>query len=182
MTGIIEKIPDGLAKTVASNMEPGEAIVFQLKGAFKEALICTDRRVIIVKSGFMTGQIFGTDLFQLSYASVASAQVKFHLLTGYFEVSAGGMQNTEKSYWSQNRNLDAKRAPNCVSTNSRNQSTRFQAAASFIMKKSGEARTVGAPVSGADVAGSLDRLWTLKQQGALSQSEYEAAKTRLLAG
>jgi hypothetical protein len=133
MEGIIETIPSGLKKSVTATLAPGERIFFQLKGAFKEALVCTDRRVIIAKSGFMTGQIFGSDIFQLSYAGVASAQVKFYLITGYFEVSAGGVQNTEKSYWATGPgNRNASRSPNCISLNRRNMLPKFQQAASFI--------------------------------------------------
>ena len=54
---------------------------------------------MIVKSGFMTGQMFGSSVFQLPYGGIASAEVKYRILSGYFEVSAGGMQNTAKSYW-----------------------------------------------------------------------------------
>ena len=47
----------------------------------------------------MTGQILGTDTFQCPYSMVAGAEVRFHLLTGYFDLSTGGMQNTPKSFW-----------------------------------------------------------------------------------
>ena len=94
-----QALPDALEKVVQKNLATGETVLVRLKGAVKEALICTDRRVMIVKSGFMTGQMFGSSVFQLPYGGIASAEVKYRILSGYFEVSAGGMQNTAKSYW-----------------------------------------------------------------------------------
>jgi hypothetical protein len=185
MVGIIEGIPGGLEKVVNSNLIKGEAVIYRLKGAWKEALVCTNNRVMIAKKGFMTGQIFGSDVFQLSYGSVASAQVKFHLLTGYFEVSAGGVQNTQKSYWNTGSgNANPSRSPNCVSLNSRTQADKFRQAAAFIMDQGGRMRTSnGAATSTtSDIATSLEKLWTLKSQGALSEAEYQTAKANLLAG
>jgi len=62
----------------------------------------------------MTGQLFGTDLFQCPYANIAGAQVVFNLVTGYFELSAGGMQNTRKSFWVSDHNVSAAKAPAVV--------------------------------------------------------------------
>ncbi len=90
-------------------------MVVQLKGAFTEALICTDFRVLIIKGGRMTGQVFGTDTFQCNYLNIAAAEVRFHLVTGYFELSMGGMQNTPKSFWQVSKKPTAARASNCVS-------------------------------------------------------------------
>ena len=93
----------------------GETILVQLKGAFNEALVCTSRRVMIAKSGFMTGQMFGSDVFQVPYGNITSAEVKYGIMSGYFQVSAGGVQNTVKSYWSTGRESSPRKAPNCVS-------------------------------------------------------------------
>jgi hypothetical protein len=94
---MIEQIPDRLERTLRQTLAPGERVFIKLKGAFQESLVCTDTRVLILKGGWMTGQIFGTDTFQLPYSMVAGAEVNFHLLTGYFELSTGGMQGTPKS-------------------------------------------------------------------------------------
>ena len=96
---MIEQIPDRLERTLRQTLMPNERVLVKLKGAFKEALVCTDTRVLIMKGGWMTGQILGTDTFQCPYSMVAGAEVRFHLLTGYFELSTGGMQNSPKSFW-----------------------------------------------------------------------------------
>jgi hypothetical protein len=180
MSDLIEQIPSALERVVRKILVQNEAIRLQLKGAFKEALVCTDRRVMIAKSGFMTGNTFGSDVFQLPYSNVASAQVKKHLLTGYFEISAGGVQNTRKSYWSQDRNTSASQAPNCISLVGADDTNKFRTACAFIMDQHTQAISGVARVSSSEVSVDLDRLWKLKTEGALSQAEYEAAKRKLL--
>jgi hypothetical protein len=179
-TFLEQRLPATLEKVVQKNLATGEEVFIRLKGAFKEALICTDQRVMIIKSGFMTGQMFGSDVFQLPYRGIASAEVKYRILSGYFQISAGGMQNTAKSYWSSERSTNPSKAPNCVSLNSRLQATNFRSACAFIMEHIEQTRRVPSP-SESDVAASLGQLWKLRTEGAISQSEYEAAKERLLA-
>ena len=73
---MIEQIPDRLERTLRQTLCPNERVFVKLKGAFKEALVCTDTRVLILKGGWMTGQIFGTDTFQCPYSMVAGAEVR----------------------------------------------------------------------------------------------------------
>lgn len=184
---LIEELPAKIEATLAEMLGQGESVLVKLKGAFKEALICTDSRIIILKSGFMTGQVFGTDAFQQPYSAISGVQVKYNLMSGYFEVSAGGMQNSAKSYWSSDKNADPSKAPNCVSLNSKAQKLNFQAAASFITNKLGEMR-MGAPreatqLSGSpqdDVLAALEKLGALKDAGILTDDEFASKKAELL--
>lgn len=112
---MIEPIPERLDGMLRQTLAPGERVFVQLRGAFTEALVCTDFRVLILKGGWMTGQFFGTNTFQCPYANIAGVEVKFQLVTGYFELSAGGMQNTPKSFWRSENKPRAAHALNCVS-------------------------------------------------------------------
>ena len=128
---LIERIPERLEKKLAALLEPGETVCIKLRGRFQEALVCTDRRLLVLKTGYMTGHVFGTNVFQVAYRNVTSAQVNTHLITGYLEVSAGGVQNVPASYWGQGNN-NAQRRDNCVSLGRRHFQT-FQRAAGFIV-------------------------------------------------
>jgi hypothetical protein len=86
------------------------------------------------------GQLFGTDTFQCPYTNIAGVEVKFHLFTGYFELSAGGMQNTNRSFWNTDRKVNAAKAPNCVSISGRQQANKFRQACAFIMARAAEGR------------------------------------------
>ena len=182
----IEKLPERIEKALAELLRTGETVHIKIKGAFKEGLVCTDSRVIILKGGFMTGQMFGTSTFQQPYSNIAGVQVKFSLLTGYFELSAGGMQNTAKSFWSENPSTDPAKAPNSISINSKAMAQKFRDAGAFILERSEVARTgrapPAAPADGKDaVLSALERLAKLREGGALSDAEFEEKKRELLA-
>jgi hypothetical protein len=172
---MIEAIPDQLERALRQAPSPSEQVFVKLRGAFKESLVCTSPRVMILKGGVMTGQIFGTDMFQCPYANVAGAQVNFHLLTGYFELSAGGMQNTRKSFWNSDKNVSAAKAPNCVAISGRDRADKFRQACAFIMQRV----SCGAGVGG-DALGTLERLAKLRDAGVISTAEFNSKKAEIL--
>ena len=183
---LIDALPGGLERKLRQILAAAEPIEVQLKGVWNEVLVCTDRRVLILKSGFMTGQVFGSNAFQLPYANVTGVEVKFHLLTGYFELSAGGMQNTDKSYWSSDKSTNSAKAPNCVTLNSRAQAARFRSACTFILEMAHASRhpQAAAPLAAppAETAASaIERLWKLHTDGAISPAEFETMKRDALA-
>ena len=135
---MIEPIADKLERALGAALSPTEQVFIKLRGTFKEALVCTSTRVIILKAGWMTGQIFGTDMFQCPYVNVAGAEVNFHLLTGYFELSTGGMQGTPKSFWQGGSKPTAAKAPNCVSISGSEMAQKFRQACAFIMQIAGQ--------------------------------------------
>ena len=181
---LIEVLPDSLQDALSRLLLPGEQVLAKLKGAFKEGLVCTDHRVIILKGGFMTGQMFGANAYQQTYSAVAGVQVKYTIMSGYFELSAGGMQNTAKSYWSSDKNADPAKAPNCVSLNSKPQAEKFREAASLILSKVDEARRGGIGADAAKpqdgVLEALEKLGQLRGSGVLTDGEFAAKKAELL--
>jgi len=176
---LIWNLPGRLSRIVQENLTPGEQVIVKLKGVFNEALVCTERRVMVIKSGFMTGNTFGSDIFQVPYANITGAQVNAHLLTGYFEVSAGGIRNQPKSYWQTDKNSPEK-SPNCVSLN-RGLFTPFRAASNLIIERVYRAH---APQNASDNPPTgtvlLEHLAKLRDAGILSDAEFEAKKTEIL--
>ncbi len=132
---MLEPLPEKLERALSRTLAPNEQVFIKLRGAFKEALVCTSLRIIILKAGWMTGQLFGTGMFQCPYANVAGAQINFRVLTGYFELSTGGMQNTPKSFWKTDQGISAAKAPNCVTISGPRHAEMFQDACTFIMAR-----------------------------------------------
>jgi hypothetical protein len=176
---MIEPIPNNLEAALRQALGSGEQVFVKLRGTYKEALVCTSTRVIILKAGWMTGQLFGTDMFQCPYSNVAGAQVNFHLLTGYFELSAGGMQNSPKSFWDSGKNVNAAKSANCVSIAGRDRADRFRRACAFIMQKASGGAGAGVRV-GEDVLDTLARLAKLRDAGVISAAEFQAKKIEIL--
>lgn len=177
--GLVEDLPRGLEKALAETLAPDERVEVKLKGAFKEGLVCTDGRVMVLKAGFMTGQTFGVNVFQLAYPAVTSADVKFNLLSGYFELSAGGVQSTQKTYWDVSNHSPTK-SPNCISLTDRKTAQRFREACTFITTKVAASRQPVTPPASGNVIDALERLAALHASGALTADEFGAAKAKLL--
>ncbi|MEJ0011313.1 MAG: hypothetical protein WDM94_01560 [Bauldia sp.] len=179
---LIEDLPSTISAKLADLKRPGEQIVIAIKGAFKEALVCTDARVMVIKAGFMTGNTFGANVFQLPYGNITSVEVKFGM-TGYFELSSGGVQNTKKSYWTNGGDGDAKKAPNSISLNTREQAEKFARAAEFILNRIANPPTAAPPGSAPAVslADEISKLAALLEKGYLSKEEFEQQKLVLLA-
>ena len=154
-------------------------MLVKLPGTFKEALVCTSTRVIILKAGWMTGQLLGTDMFQCPYPNVAGAQVNFHLVTGYFELSAGGMQNTKKSFWNTDKAVSAAKASNCVSISGGDRAEKFRKACAFIMHMASGGAHAGIQI-GDDSIQTLERLAKLRDAGVISTAEFEQKKSQIL--
>lgn len=177
----MEQLPEDILKAI--NLGDNEKVELWLKGAFKEWLICTNKQVFIIKKGFMTGHTFGNGVFQMPYRNIAGATVNYHLLSGYFEISAGGMQNTAKDYWSSDKNSDPSKAPNCVSINDKALSAKFKEAAAFIMdkiQKLNDSQTNGTSSIDTDIPTQIKKLAELKDQGILTEDEFNKKKIELL--
>jgi hypothetical protein len=188
LPSLIEPLPGRIDKALVEMLMPSEVVLLKLKGAFKEGLVCTDSRVLILKGGFMTGQTLGNSAFQQPYSNISGVQVKYHLASGYFEVNSGGMQNTAKSYWSTDKDSDPAKAPNCVSLNSKKQAARFREASSFILARIDAVKSEPKPQAAAmqpptheDVIASIERLGKLKESGVLTEQEFQEKKAELLA-
>jgi hypothetical protein len=176
---MIEPISETLERALRSSLAPNEQVAVKLRGVYNEALVCTNIRVIVLKAGLMTGQLFGTDMFQCPYPNVAGAQVNFHLITGYFELSAGGMQNTRKSFWNNDKSVSAAKAPNCVSIGGRDRADKFRKACAFIMHMASGGASAGIQTGG-DSINTLERLAKLRDAGVISSGEFEQKKAQIL--
>ncbi|MDD5922532.1 MAG: SHOCT domain-containing protein [Eubacteriales bacterium] len=162
-----------------------EHILAALKGTFKEYLICTDKSVHIIKKGFMTGHTFGNGDFKMPYANVTNAEVDFHVLSGYFELSSGGLQNKRYNFWSNDAEDDPCKQPNVISLNSSAEAALFRKAADFIMEKAAEAKQPQVvyeqqPENAFSAADEIRKYKELLDMGAITQEEFEAKKEQLL--
>lgn len=167
----------------ASIVPSDETIYVALKGAFKEYLICTDKMVYIIKKGYMTGHMFGDNLFNMPYTNITNAQIDYHLATGYFIISAGGIENRPLSYWSQN-NDSAQTAPNAISITGNTQKNLFHDAANFILQKISSDTSVdpitSKPMEARSLSDELRELKELLDDGIITQDDFNKKKSELL--
>jgi len=153
-------------------------------------LVLTDQRAIIIKVGWMTGQTLGGKVVSFPYRNITSVEVRASIASGTFEISSGGMQGPERSYWSVNKpgQANAWHSPNTIPITKRQVST-FQRAADLIRDQSERAASqVLAPApareptpAGQTIPEQIQSLATLRDQGLLSAEEFDTKKTELLA-
>lgn len=178
----MDKLHGRAMKLLAQSLGPGEPVVAQLNGVSNnQALVLTDHRALIIKVGWMTGQTLGGKVTSFDYRNISSVEVRTSIMTGTFEISAGGVQGFERSYYGTGKD-SAYHAPNVIAIGKGQQAT-FQRAANFIREKS---RAAAQPVSVAapappDIPDQLRKLAELKQQGILTDAEFEIKKAELLA-
>lgn len=110
-----------VVQEVANNYCGEDEVVYVgIKGAYKEYLVATDKKIYLYKKGFMTGKTFGSSVFQLDYNSISAIQIhKQFGGVGYIEIVGMGMQNRQDlSYWKMDKRYDPIRQDNCLSFNS----------------------------------------------------------------
>lgn len=163
------------------NIPDSEEISIALKGTFKEFLFCTDKNVYIIKKGFMTGNTFGNGHFKMPYRNITNVEVRTQLVGGYFEISAGGIQNTDKNYWSTDKKNDPAKQPNSISISGNQLKEAFQHAGSFILDKVHSTNSspvnINQSLSGAD---EIRKFKELMNEGIITQEEFENKKKEIL--
>lgn len=127
-----EKLPTRIFAEISND----ENIIGSIQGRFSEWLVCTDKKVHIIKSGFSTGSMGQVKNFQIDYTDIANAFVDFHISTGYFEILAVGMPREKKTYWGS-QEANPQMAQNSIGI-SKKDVEKFEAACVYINSKSAE--------------------------------------------
>lgn len=174
---------DKCEEIVKQYITDSESIYVALKSDWQQYLICTDRQVYIIKKGFATGHTFGEGIFKMPYANISNAGVEFHVLTGYFVVSAGGMENKPTSYWGGGVFSDKKSAleqPNTISMASDKYKNEFIQAANLIMKLVAEAHRPMEKIVQKSPAEQIKEYKELLDMDIITPEEFQKKKKELL--
>jgi hypothetical protein len=181
-TNVSKKDVNEIRQIIDDNINKNEKIIVILKGTWREYLICTEKQVYIIKKGFMTGHTFGDGVFRMPYNNITNAEVDYHLLTGYFELSAGGLQNKRLSYWSSDNNTDPAKQPNVITINTKELRDQFHKATEIILERVAMNTNSGdsAVQKSTTAADEIKKYKELLDMGAITQAEYSAKKKALL--
>ena len=195
MRDLIDPLPPRLKTVVDAAVGKGEEPIVCLKGQQLEALIVTETRVIIAKTGYMVGQLFGSNIFQIPLSNVGIVEVKTGFINHYFEVSAAGMAMTRKTRSALDAANSARMAENCVSISDKKMAERFKQACNLITSVRNGPAAVHDQVPSHmhnqvtlkagtlkldDLFSSLEKLGSLKTAGILTETEFDSKKQQLL--
>ncbi|MDU7163069.1 MAG: SHOCT domain-containing protein [Anaerococcus vaginalis] len=178
-----EKVLTTIQSIANKYCNENEVVYVGIKGAFKEYLIASDKKIYIYKFGYMTGHTFGFSIFQLDYSSVSAIQLhKQFGGAGYIEIVGIGMQNRENlSYWTNDKKNMASRCDNCLT---------FGGGSNFYdtaVKKLNELLMISKNnVNNLKNTSSLNKFEEIKQykelfdSGIITAEEFEIKKNELL--
>jgi hypothetical protein len=164
-------------QVLRQNLLTDEQVIDQLVGRYDQALVLTDRKLLIIKGGLMAGVTFGAKATSFDYRTI-TVEVRTGMLQGVLEIASGGISGAERSAWNTGAN-GAVKAPNCVPFYSRD-GAKFQQAAALIREHAAVLHAPATPTPPVDPTAQLERLAALRQSGMLTEAEFEAEKARIL--
>jgi hypothetical protein len=168
-------------KLLSGSLAKDEVVLGRLNGIKNtQALVLTEQRALIVKVGYMSGQSFGGKVISFEYRNITSVEVRASMVTGVFEIAAGGVSGAERSYW-QGRTDNAWHAPNALPIAKR-QMDAFQQAAGVIRERARAAvqPTSTVPPAPPNIPEQIKQLAGLRDTGILSEEEFSNKKAELL--
>lgn len=187
------KIMDQSILSVRDHVNSNETVEILLRGAYKEYLVVTEKTLYIIKKGYMTGHLVGSGVFAMPLTQITNVFVDYHLATGYFAVSTGGVENVRKNYWSLDPNVDPGKAPNTIAIAGKNIFDCFTQACVIInerlipnAKNAVEQKVVVTNISpNATKKSKIDELRELKgllEEGIITKEEFITLKKKIIEG
>jgi len=177
---LIQKLDGRGEKILKENINQNEEKVFvKLQGSFGEGLVITDKRLYVLKWGWMTGNTLGGKCNAFDFNNITGLEIKKGLLTGTFEVLTPATQNTQKNYWGSG-DKSAIKSDNVI-TFQQNKFNLFQDAIKIGRELINETYSKGRRNSQEKSNYSeLEKLAELKEKGIITQKEFEAKKKKIL--
>ncbi len=177
----MDKLHKRSEQLLTDNLAAGETVLCKCIGSSDVfGVVVTDRRVLIIKVGWRTGQTGGGAVTSYDHRNITSVEVRTSMMSGIFEVSSGGMQNKRMSAYGN----DAREAPNAFPI-AKKQVAAFQQVASLIRERADAATApaAAAPAAAAQesIPDQLVKLAGLRDAGILTADEFNAKKAELLA-
>jgi hypothetical protein len=174
------------AELLKRNMASGERILGLVIGNFGQAVVATDHKLLVIKTGLMAGQTFGGKVTSFDYRTLVGVEVRIGWVNAEFEIIAAALSAPQR-----NRNQDRVKiaeSPNGIvfaNTTSRH----FEAMAAKIREMTGAAHGAGtavnpqptSPAPSASVPEQIRALSELHAAGILTDDEFASKKAELLA-
>lgn len=171
---LVTKLKGKLGKAFADTITDEERVDVCIQpSAQGEAIAVTDKRVIIIKAGKISGAgYFGANAKSFYYNQITSVDLRIGMTGGHLQLSAAGTTEVkDKGFMSM---IEAENAITFTGKHKEH----MKVITEMIRSRLGKTETSSA--SNTSTADELKKLADLKEQGILSDEEFEAAKKRLL--
>lgn len=174
---LVENLGSRGEKILENNVSQNEKATIKLKGAHGEALVLTNKRLYVLKWGFVAGSTFGGRCLGFHFNDIMGVEFKKGVLTGLVEILTPATQNTQKGYWGARGGGSAIESDNAV-TFTRDKFSKFQEAVAVIREIVNQGKT-GRTSKTSDYD-ELEKLAHLKDEGTITKEEFEAKKKQIL--
>lgn len=158
----------------------GEKVIGIIIGNFNQAIVATDQKVCILKTGLMSGQIFGGKSTAFDYRNIVGVEIRTGFAQGEFELLSGGLSNNQGN--STRAKVKMAESPNGLVFDKK-EAAHFNAMASKIREKASGAsdQTVVVQATPHPSIDAIKKLSELHAAGILTDIEFASKKTELLA-
>jgi hypothetical protein len=162
------------------NLADGEQVRVIIRGAEHSALISTDRRAFIFKTGLLAGAMFGQKFSSFDYRNIAGVQLHFGMNTGSVVLDVAGAAPVGSSYWGKGKN-DPWQAQNAIPVV--RPVDPVKAGVATLRDLIAEWHAASQPIASApagDLVGQIEALGELRDKGLLTNEEFAAKKAEIL--
>ena len=174
------------ADLLKRNTAQGEKILGLVIANFGQAVVATDHKVLVVKTGLMAGQTFGGKATSFDYRTLVGVEVRTGWTQGEFEIIAAALSAPQRNRTKDKVNIAE--SPNGV-VFAKQLARHFDAMAAKVREMTGVAHGAGTavrpqPTSAASepsIPEQIKALADLHAAGILTDDEFAAKKAELLA-
>jgi hypothetical protein len=175
--GILDVLDKKAKPAVMGVLQSGEQAKLVIPGENGSALVATDRRVLVYKRGITSGSAFGKQLNSWEYAMVSGVEAKQAMTTKAIVLQISGAPPVTKFGRFDNGPQSVWEAPNAVMV----KITNFDHAVATLRQLIAEHRNPPSPAQAIpDPVEQLQRWAALRDQGVLTEEEFQHQKRKLL--
>jgi len=170
-------------KILAQNLSEGEKIHVKLQGNNGQALVLTNKRLYIVKWGWLAGNTFGGRCIGYEYRNITALEANKHVMTHMVQVLTPATQHQKlHTIGGRDKGTNVAESDFAVSYSGSKVVPLFQEAVNLGRRIISQAHEREAhPVNQDDDSiDKLERLANLKERGLITEQEYTAKKRQLL--
>lgn len=170
-------------KIVNQNMSEDEKILVKLQGNNGQALVMTNKRLYIVKWGFVAGNTFGGKCVGYEYKNVTALEINKHMVNHIFQVLTPATQHQKlQTIGGREKGTNATESDFAITYSNSKVVPLFQVAVNKGRQIIEKAHETSGSQTAADDGGlqQLERLAELKDKGILTNEEFQAKKKQIL--
>ena len=175
---LVEKLKGKLEKAFNDNIHADENVDVKLQVHAGEGIAVTDKRIMILKAGLVSAAgFFGANCKSFYYNQITSVDLRLGVMGGHLQLTVAGSTDIKGKGF-----LDMGQAENAA-TFTVDYKERMKYVANLIRERvqsSHNTSPVINNVAGNNLVEQLNELANLKQQGILTEEEFQTAKKKLL--